>query len=54
MALSTEEKHNIALSQSTAEEQTYISGTAKKNRTWLIVLGTITVLAVTAYYFYKH
>jgi hypothetical protein len=54
MALSTEERHNIALSQSTAEEQTYISGTAKKNRTWLIVVVTIVILAVTAYYFYKH
>ncbi len=54
MALSSEEKHNIALLQSTVEEQAYISGSTKKNYTWLIVLGTIAFLAITAYYFYKH
>lgn len=54
MALSTEEKFEKALSQSTAEEQTYISNPTKKNYTWLIVLATVVIIAGVAWYFYKH
>ena len=54
MALSTEDKYEIAVSQATANEQTYISNPTKKNYTWVIVIVTIAVIAGTAYYFYKH
>lgn len=54
MALSTENKYEIAKSQATASEQNYISNPTKKNYTWVIVLVTVAVIAGTAYYFYKH
>ena len=54
MALSTEDKYEIAVSQATANEQTYISNPTKKNYTWVIVIVTIAVIAGSAYYFYKH
>ncbi len=45
----------IANDMATAEERTYISGSEQsKNRSVWIVAGTIVVLAIAAFWFYKH
>lgn len=45
----------IANDMATAEERTYISGSDQsKNRSIWIVVGTMVVLAIAAFWFYKH
>lgn len=54
MALTSEQKYEIALEHTTAEEQSYMSNPTKKNYGWLIALATIALITGTAYFFYKH
>ncbi|MGM9782204.1 MAG: hypothetical protein ACI3ZV_01765 [Paludibacteraceae bacterium] len=45
----------IANDMATDEERTYISGSDQsKNRSIWIVVGTMVVLAIAAFWFYKH
>lgn len=48
------EKREIAYEKSTDEERQFISTGPAKNRSVWIILGTIAVLAIATYWFYKH
>ncbi|MGN0186139.1 MAG: hypothetical protein ACI392_00115 [Paludibacteraceae bacterium] len=49
------EKVLVAYATATDEERAYISGSEQsKNRSVWIVAGTIAVLAIAAFWFYKH
>lgn len=54
MALTSEQKYQVAIEKTTDKEQSYMSNPTKKNYTWIIVLVTIAIIAGTGYYFYKH
>ena len=49
------ENFRVAYATATDEERAYISGSEQsKNRSVWIVAGTIVVLAIAAFWFYKH
>lgn len=57
MAVKTVDTENFRVAYATATEQerTYISGSDQsKNRSIWIVVGTMVVLAIAAFWFYKH
>ncbi|MGM9745822.1 MAG: hypothetical protein ACI30H_02540 [Paludibacteraceae bacterium] len=50
-----ERKKQVAIQMATDEERTYMSGSEQsKNRSAWIIAGTIIMLAIAAFWFYKH